>query len=68
MSWQPAGTLYGAPYGHAAVVVGVNPANFTYVVEEMNFGLHANNDWDIDVRVVSDNAGQLPSFAAPPGV
>lgn len=68
VSWQPAGTLYGAPYGHAAVVVGVNPANFTYVVEEMNFGLHANNDWDIDVRVVSDNAGQLPSFAAPPGV
>lgn len=66
VSWQPAGTLYGAPNGHAAVVVGVNPSNFTYVVEEMNFGLHANNDWDIDVRVVSDNAAQPPSFAAPP--
>lgn len=66
VSWQPAGTLYDAPYGHAAVVVGVNPSTFTYVVEEMDFGLNPIGDWDIDVRVVSDNAAQPPSFAAPP--
>ncbi|MGH7639773.1 MAG: hypothetical protein ACREOL_02515 [Candidatus Dormibacteria bacterium] len=66
VSWQADPPDYGYPYGHAAVVVGVNPANFTYVVEEMNFGTNSNNDWDIDLRVVSDNAPQAPGFAAPP--
>ncbi len=65
VSWQPGGP-YFPPFGHAAVVVGVNPSNFSYVVEEMNYGTNRNSDWDIDVRVVSDNAAQPPSFAAPP--
>ncbi len=66
VSWQPDPPYYFAPYGHAAVVVGVNPSHFTYVVEEMNYGSNADNDWDIDLRVVSDDAHQPPSFAAPP--
>ncbi|MHB8323068.1 MAG: CHAP domain-containing protein [Candidatus Dormibacteria bacterium] len=62
VSWAPGEGQYDPLYGHAAIVVEVDPGNGTYIVSEMNY-LNAN--WELDYRVVGMGNPDVPTIAVP---
>ena len=62
VSWPPGEGQYDALYGHAAVVVEVDPSAGTYIVSEMNY---TEANWEIDYRVVGTGNPDVPTIAVP---
>jgi hypothetical protein len=62
VSWPPGEGQYDALYGHAAVVVEVDPSDGTYIVSEMNY---TEANWEIDYRVVGTGNPDVPTIAVP---
>jgi len=62
VSWPPGEGQYDPLYGHAAIVVEVDPGNGTYIVSEMNY---TDANWEIDYRVVGMGNPDIPTIAVP---
>ncbi|NNM98026.1 MAG: CHAP domain-containing protein, partial [Candidatus Dormibacteraeota bacterium] len=62
VSWPPGEGQYDPLFGHAAIVVEVDPGNGTYIVSEMNY---TDANWEIDYRVVGVGNPDVPTIAVP---
>ncbi|HUY55382.1 MAG TPA: CHAP domain-containing protein [Candidatus Nanopelagicaceae bacterium] len=62
VSWPPGDGQYDPLFGHAAIVVEVDPGNGTYIVSEMNY---TDANWEIDYRVVGVGNPDVPTIAVP---